>query len=70
MEAADRLLRRPRRVRPYGPAALLLDWQPRIDPDISRGVHAYAAALRPVPGIVECVPAYASLLVRFYPDHW
>ena len=41
-----------------------------MDPHVSRGVHAYAAALRTVPGVLECVPAYASLLVRYDPIRW
>ena len=60
--------RLPRTVRPYGPTALLLDWEARIDPAISAGVHAYAAAVATLAGVHECVPAYASLLVRFDPD--
>ena len=38
-----------------------------MDPGISRGVHAYAAALSGLDGITECVPGYASLLLVFDP---
>lgn len=50
---------------PYGPDALLLEWEQRIDPDISRGVHAYAQQMWQHPAILESVPAYCSLLLRF-----
>ncbi|CAH1001923.1 5-oxoprolinase subunit B [Neolewinella maritima] len=55
--------RRPRYIRPFGTTALLLEWEQRIDPEISRSVTAYGARLRTLPGVTECVPAYASLLV-------
>ena len=61
-------VRGPRSIKPFGPEALLLEWEQRIDPGIHRGVLSYAAALRQLPGFVECVPAYASLLVRFSGD--
>lgn len=57
--------RLPRRITDYGPAALLLDWEARLDPEINHSVHAYAKAVSAHPAVLECVPAYASLLVRF-----
>ena len=60
-------MRRPHDILAYGPDALLLKWQQRIAPDVSRGVHAYARLLADRPGVRECVPAYASLLVTFDP---
>ena len=42
---------------------MLLEWEQRIDPDINASVHAYAAALRSHERVIECVPAYASLLI-------
>ena len=60
-------MRRPRHILPYGPSALLLQWEQRIDEAISLGVHVYAAALGEHPAVRECVPAYASLLVVFDP---
>lgn len=60
-------MRLPRSIQPYGPTALLLNWQQDIGPTISRGVHAYARALREVNGVLSCIPAYASLLIRFNP---
>ncbi len=59
------MTRYPRRIRPYGPYALLLEWEQRMDPAISRSVHHYAREARKISGVTECVPAYASLLVRF-----
>lgn len=61
-------MRRPRHIRPYGPSALLLEWEARIDAAISRSVHAYAAAVARHPAVTECVPGYASLLVDFLAD--
>lgn len=58
-------MRLPRHILPYGPSALLVTWEQRIAPDISEGVHAYAAALKSHPAVLECIPAYASLLVRY-----
>ncbi|MFT5999894.1 MAG: KipI family sensor histidine kinase inhibitor [Neolewinella sp.] len=60
-------MRLPRHILPYGPDALLLNWEQRITPGISTSVHAYAAALLAHPAVLECVPAYASLMVRFAP---
>ncbi|MCP9235948.1 5-oxoprolinase subunit PxpB [Lewinella sp. JB7] len=60
-------MRRPRRILPYGPAALLLEWEQRIATDINLGVHAYASAIRILTGVAECIPGYASLLVRYRP---
>jgi len=59
------VVRRPRSISRYGPAALLLNWEQRIDPAISGSVHSYAATIGAHPAVLECVPAYASLLVRF-----
>ena len=58
-------MRGPRSIKAFGPGALLLEWEQRIDPGIHRGVLSYAAAARQLPGFLECIPAYASLLVRF-----
>lgn len=58
-------MRKPRLVRRYGSTSLLIDWAPVIDPAINASVHRYAAALRGVRGVSECVPAYASLLVSY-----
>ncbi|WP_187271164.1 5-oxoprolinase subunit PxpB [Neolewinella aurantiaca] len=60
-------MRSPRTILTYGPDALLLQWEQRIAPDISAGVHAWAAAISGNVAVRECVPAYASLLVRFAP---
>ncbi len=65
-------MRKPRSIKAFGPNALLLEWEQRIDPAIHQGVISYAAALQQMPGVTECVPAYASLLVRFdgTASHW
>lgn len=58
-------MRSPHHIISYGPDALLLKWEQRIDPAISAGVHAWAGAIGQHPAVRECIPAYASLLVRF-----
>lgn len=58
-------MRLPREIIPYGPTALLLNWEQHISPAISTAVHRYAGAIKLVQGVKECIPAYASLLVRF-----
>lgn len=60
-------MRLPRHILAYGPGALLINWEQRIAPDISSSVHAYAVALLAHPAVLECIPAYASLMVRFAP---
>ncbi|PPK85863.1 inhibitor of KinA [Neolewinella xylanilytica] len=58
-------MRTPRSIKDFGPEALLLEWEQRIDPAIHRGVMSYAATLGRLDGVAECIPSYASLLVRF-----
>jgi inhibitor of KinA len=60
-------MRLPRHILPYGSDALLINWEQRITPGISSSVHAYAAALLAHPAVLECIPAYASLMVRYAP---
>lgn len=60
-------VRLPRQIIEYGQDALLLKWEQRIDPSISKGVHAYATQMWEHPATLESVAAYCSLLVRF--DH-
>ena len=50
--------------------ALLLRFGERIDADLNDRVHAAAACLRQRLPALECVPAYASLLLRFDPLEW
>ncbi len=50
--------------------ALLLRFGNRIDLDINARVQAAAACLRHRLPQLECVPAYASLLLRFDPLGW
>ena len=61
-------MRKPRNILPYGPTALLLTWEQKINVQISRSVHAYHRKLREWPGVIDCVPAYASLLVSVDPS--
>ncbi|MEM9836683.1 MAG: 5-oxoprolinase subunit PxpB [Bacteroidota bacterium] len=58
-------MRRPRQIQHYGKYALLLDWEQKIDPDINSSVHLYADTIQKHPAVIECIPAYCSLLVTF-----
>ncbi|MFP3089332.1 5-oxoprolinase subunit PxpB [Treponema sp. TIM-1] len=55
------------RITPCGESALLVEFAPVISAAVNDRVHALAKNLAadPVPGIVETVPAYGSLLVYF-----
>lgn len=60
--------------RPVGEAALLVELGDRIDELVNRRIHALDALLarNPPRGLVELVPAYASVLIHFDPletDH-
>lgn len=59
-------------IEPLGDAALLLHFGDGIDAATNARVHAAAQAItaRRLPGIVELVPAYASLAVLFDAAHW
>ena len=50
--------------------AWLLRFGDVIDVDVNARVQVAAAALQAQLAGVECVPAYASVLVRFDPRHW
>lgn len=50
--------------------ALLLRFGERIDAALNDRVHAAAAALQRALPSLECVPAYASVLLRFDPLAW
>lgn len=58
------------RVLPLGEAALSVEFGDRIDAALNARVHALDAALAvsPLPGQMETVPSYRSLLVTFDPD--
>lgn len=55
---------------PLAEDAWLLRFGETIDMAVNARVHAVAALLRNQLGEVECVPAYASLLLRFDPLQW
>lgn len=59
-------------IEPLGDSALLLHFGNGIDATTNARVHAAAQAIaaRQLPGIVELVPAYASLAVLFDAAHW
>jgi KipI family sensor histidine kinase inhibitor len=57
------------RIAPCGESALLVEFAPVISAAVNDRVHALAENLgeAPVPGVIETVPAYRSLLVCFDP---
>ena len=57
------------RIVPLGDSALLVKLGDEIDVTINQQVHAFAALLNlsPLDGVVETVPAYASLLIHYDP---
>jgi len=57
------------RILPVGEAAFTVEFGDAVDETLNRQVHALDAALRarPMPGIVETVPTYRSLLVMYDP---
>lgn len=55
---------------PLAEDAWLLRFGDAIDADVNARVHAAAARLHANLAGVECVPAYASLLLRFDPAEW
>lgn len=54
---------------PLAEDALLLRFGDHIEPMLNDRVHAAVAALQELPSL-ECVPAYASVLLRFEPAAW
>lgn len=62
----------PLAIETLGDSALLLQFGEHIDAELSAQVHAAARAIAALqlPGIVELVPAYASLAVVFDPAVW
>ncbi|WP_267226088.1 5-oxoprolinase subunit PxpB [Dyella silvae] len=57
-------------IEPLAEDAWLVRFGDTIDPDINARVHAAAQQLRERMPEIECVPAYASLLVRFDATRW
>ena len=60
----------PLQMEAFAEDALLLRFGDTIDASINARVHAAAAQLQRQLPQVECVPAYASLLLRFDPAQW
>ncbi|MGC9395329.1 MAG: 5-oxoprolinase subunit PxpB [Anaerolineae bacterium] len=58
------------RILPVGETAFTVEFGDAVDAALNRRVHAFDAALRarPVPGLVETVPTYRSLLVIYDPQ--
>lgn len=58
------------RILPVGDAAFTVEFGDEVDVALNRQVHALDAALRarPIPGVVETVPTYRSLLVIYDPQ--
>lgn len=58
------------RIVPVGDAAILIEFGETVDPEINAAVLALDATIArlALPGVVELVPTYRSLLVHFDPD--
>lgn len=54
---------------PLGDSALLIQFGDEIDLTVNRRVHALAALIHsdPLPGLIETVPAYRTLLIHYDP---
>jgi len=59
-------------LEPLGEKALVLRFGDRIDEAVNARVHAAAAALiaAAMPGVIDVVPAYATVAVHFEPSEW
>jgi KipI family sensor histidine kinase inhibitor len=59
-------------IEPLGESALLLRFGTGLDPAANERVHAATATLRAsgLPGIVDLVPAYATLALHYRPEAW
>jgi KipI family sensor histidine kinase inhibitor len=62
----------PLAIEPLGESALLLRFGAGLDPDVNRRVHAASALLAAahLPGIVDIVPAYATLALHYDASAW
>ena len=56
------------RILPCGDAALTVEFGREIDPAVNARVLALDARMGSVPGVIETVPTYRSLLVHYDPD--
>lgn len=55
-------------LKPFGDSAILIQLGDEIDPALNARVHALDALLqKAIPGILETVPAYCTLLVHYDP---
>src|SRR5215211_8128767 len=54
---------------PLGDSALLVQFGEEIDITVNRRVHTLAALIHaaPLPGVMETVPAYRTLLIHYDP---
>ncbi len=59
-------------IEPLGETALIIRFGAGLDPAANQRVHAASALLREaaLPGIVDLVPAYATLAIRYDPSAW
>ena len=59
-----------KQIRLFGIHAVLIEWEPKIDPEILQSIRLldHHLNLLQIPGFVESVPAYASLTVFFNPS--
>jgi KipI family sensor histidine kinase inhibitor len=57
------------RLLAMGDSALMIQYGDEIDPAVNQSIHELDALLRtdPIPGVIETVPAYTTLLVHYDP---
>jgi len=52
-------------IKPYGDAALLLNFEQKIDIEIHKLVKGYFSSIRDIEGVLYQIPAYCSITIVF-----
>ncbi len=52
-------------LKPLGDSSILIQLGDEIDPILNQRVHALDSLLQNIPGIIETVPAYCTVLVHY-----
>lgn len=58
------------RYLPYGDCAVNVEFGNKIDPELNKQIRAFRITLEKeqIPGIIETVPTYRSILIHYQPD--
>lgn len=54
-------------LKPLGDSSILIQLGDEIDPILNQRVHALDSLLQNIPGIIETVPAYCTILIHYDP---